>query len=233
MGHLNSNLLWEKYASSLFSNGKQILEIGPAGYPSYYQKYAQQHNDIDTYHCLDVRTDFISGAEANPHFIYAKDGYHYPLEDDMYDIVFSDQVLAHVPFFWDWYKELKRIAKPGGLIITICSQSYPACPSPTDGWRVSADGMLALNEYVGLEVMLCKTESAEMEKFKIQRKPGHYFPGASIQNPYHAASDPNLKINLVKRNWNNIIGRIPGVRAFALNPVQVAFDTITIARKPV
>ncbi len=231
MGHLNSHLLWQKYAASYFTEGKKILEIGPAGYPGFYQQQLMDTNIHTTYHCLDVRTDFISGAEKNPNFILATDAYQYPVANDFYDIVFSDQVLAHVPFFWDWYKELKRITKPGGLIITINSQSYPSCPSPTDAWRVSADGMQALNEYVGMDVLLCKTESAELEHFKITKKPGHYFAGASVSNPYHTANDKNLRLNMIKKKWNNIIGKIPGLRALLLNPVQVAFDTITIAQK--
>ncbi len=37
MAHLNGHLLWHKYAEPYFARGRKILEIGPAGYPTYYE----------------------------------------------------------------------------------------------------------------------------------------------------------------------------------------------------
>lgn len=232
MAHLNARLLWKKYAAQYFSEGKMILEIGPAGFPSFYQGIVNTDNVNVIYHSLDVQTDFISGAEKSECFILSEDPYNYPVEDNCYDIVFSDQVLAHVPFFWDWYKELVRITKPGGYIITICSQSYPSCPSPIDAWRVSSDGLEALNRYYKLETMVSSTESLEMELYKIRNATGHFFAGASIIKPYNESNNKVWQINKLKRVWNNIVGKIPILRAFMLNPVQLAFDTINIAQKP-
>jgi hypothetical protein len=157
---------------------------------------------------------------------------HYPVGDNTYDIVFSDQVLECVSCFWTWFEELKRITKPGGYIITICAYSYPRCPSPLDSWRIYAEGMTELNNQVGLKTVLSSTESLEMQKYRISNSPGHFFPGASITRPHGGTSDKNLRINLIKRNWNNVVKHIPGLRSVLLNPVQVAFDTISIAQKP-
>ena len=167
MWHLNSKLLWIKYAKEYFGKGAKVLEIGPSGNPSYFEKALSQRNLDITYHTLDVRTEFISGAENAANFILAEQPYNYPIADDTYDIVFSDMVIAHVPYFWDWYKELKRIVKPGGYIITICAYSYPPCPSPIDAWRVHSDGMKALNDYVGLQTILSITESLEKDAYNI------------------------------------------------------------------
>ena len=183
------------------------------------------------YQALDVRKNFISGAEQHPNFILATDPLHYPFEDDHFDIVFSDQVMAHVEYFWAWYGELKRITKPGGYIITINSQSYPSCPSPIDAWRIHSDGMRSLNTFYGLKTELSLTASLEMEQYHIPAKTGYYYPGASIKSPLGGHSDKNLRVNLLKRNWNNLVGRIPKLRTLLLNPVQVSFDTITIAKK--
>jgi SAM-dependent methyltransferase len=222
MGHLNSRLLWHKYAQPL-------LELGPAGYPTYYEKILKEENITTDYRVLDIGSDFISGAENNPRFILSQDPLRYPFEDHTFDIVFSDQVLAHVEYFWVWYKELIRITKPGGYIITINSYSYPSCPSPIDAWRVHSDGMKLLNKFYGIETVLSNTESIELEKYKIEHKTGHYFPGTSIADPY-GPSPINLRINLMKRAWNKTVGKLPKIRSVLLNPVQVAFDTITIAR---
>jgi len=230
MGHLNSRLLWHKYAQSYFKDKLKILEIGPAGYPTYYEKVLKGKGIVTDYNALDVASTYISGAENNPKFILSQDPLHYPFEDHTFDIVFSDQVLAQVEYFWLWYEELKRITKPGGYIITINSYSYPSCPSPIDAWRVHSDGMKVLNKYCGVETIVSVTESVELEKYKISKKTGNYFPGTSIADPY-GPSPVNLKINLMKRAWNRVVGRIPKIRAVLLNPVQVAFDTITIAQR--
>ncbi len=231
MGHLNSNLLWHKYAETYFKNGGSILEIGPAGYPTYYEQQLKKNPANFKYVVLDIANDFISGAETNPNFILSKDPLKYPLDDDEFDIVFSDQVIAHVEYFWVWYGELIRVTKPGGYIITINAWSYPRCPSPIDAWRIHSDGMEVLNKYYNLETILCITESLELKKFGIPDKTGYYFPGASITNPHGGTSKKNLQINQAKALWNRLIGKVPGVRALLLNPVHASFDTINIARK--
>ena len=231
MAHLNGHLLWHKYAEPYFVQGKKILEIGPAGYPTYYENVLNNNRIDTTYKVLDVSNKYISGAERNPNFIAAKDELNYPIDNNSFDIVLSDQVLAHVGYFWIWYGELIRITKPGGHIITINSYSYPPCPSPIDAWRVHSDGMLQLNKYYNLETVFCKTESLELDLYKIPRKPGYYYPGASIKDPYNNNSEKNLLLNKAKKYWNLSIGKIPKIRGLLMNPVNVAFDTITIAQK--
>ena len=63
MGHLNSRLIWHKYAEPYFKEGKEILEIGPAGYPTYFEKELKQKGINTKYRVLDIGADFISGAE--------------------------------------------------------------------------------------------------------------------------------------------------------------------------
>ncbi|HEV8082394.1 MAG TPA: methyltransferase domain-containing protein [Chitinophagaceae bacterium] len=231
MGHLNSHLVWHKYAEPYFREGKKILEVGPAGYPTYFEKALHAKNIKTDYFVLDVAEDFISGAVNNPKFTLSTEKLHYPFEDGTFDIVFSDQVLAHVEYFWLWYGELARITKPGGYIITINSYSYPRCPSPIDAWRVHSDGMKLLNKFYRLQTILSITESAELDRYNIPLEAGYYFPGASITKPFGGSSNKNLQINLIKRSWNRIIGKIPKVRGILMNPVNAAFDTITIAQK--
>ncbi|MDB5193224.1 MAG: hypothetical protein JWQ96_2787 [Segetibacter sp.] len=229
MGHLNSHLLWHKYAKKYFTKGLKVLEIGPAGYPTYYETVLKAEELAIDYKVLDISANFISGAENNPNFILSEDPINYPFPDNTFDLVFSDQVLAHVEYFWLWYAELVRITKPEGFIITINSFSYPSCPSPIDAWRVHSDGMKVLNKFYGIKTIMSVTESLEIEKYGIKNKTGYYFPGASISNPYNY-SPINLKINLLKRSWNNFVGRLPKLRSVLLNPVHVAFDTVTIAQ---
>jgi SAM-dependent methyltransferase len=45
--------------------------------------------------------------------------YAFPIDDDCYDIVLSGQVVEHVPRIWRWMREVSRVCKEGGVVITI------------------------------------------------------------------------------------------------------------------
>ena len=231
MAHLNAYLLWEKYAATYFSEANSILEIGPSAYPSFYEINTKRTNGYTIFKTIDLNLDYISNAPTNPNFIKANDPYHYPFPNHEFDIVFSDQVLAHVDRFWEWYIELARIVKPGGYVITINSYSYPLCPSPKDSWRVSSDGMKILNDYAGLKTIISITESLELEKFGIPKKSGFYYPGPSFVDPYNTGDIKLKTINRIKTSWNKFIFNIPILRALLMAPVNCAFDSITIAQK--
>jgi len=230
MAHINSTLLWHKYAESYFKEGMKVLEISPVGYPSYYESHFLNKGISIDWNGLDVRVDYIGNAGENPKFTLSSEEYKYPFPSDHFDIVFADQVLSCVGYLWPWYQELVRITKPGGLIVIVTAYSYERCPSPIDSWRVSADGMLKLNEYFGLQTLQCVTESLELEHFGIKDEIGHYFPGTSFSNPRRDANKQN-KINKIKRFWNNLVGYFPSLRMVLLNPVSCSFDTISIAQK--
>ena len=87
----------------------------------------------------------------------------------------SGQVLEHVPRVWTWLRELTRVVRSGGDVITVSPVSWPYHEAPSDCWRVYPDGMRALYEYAGLTVVLCEWGSLEC--------PGrrHYLPGRSVE----------------------------------------------------
>lgn len=134
--------------------------------------------------------------------------YAFPIPDDTYDIVLSGQVLEHVPKVWVWIGELARICRPGGHVITINPVSWPYHRAPVDCWRAFPDGMRALYEHAGLEVETSTFESIEGEGIR------RTIPGRGL--------DRQRRIKLV-------ISRLLAPLGF---PVECAYDTITIGRKP-
>ena len=62
---------------------------------------------------------------------------------------------------WLWIKELTRVCKVGGLVITINPVSWPYHEHPIDCWRAFPEGMRALYEDASLEVLLSIFESLE------------------------------------------------------------------------
>ncbi len=196
--HTNSRLIFEKHARSYFRPGLRILEVGPDGFPSNYHRLAGA--DSATWDTLDLY--------EHPQLTYvARSEYQFPLEPASYDVVVSGQVLEHVRKPWVWLKELARVCKPGGHVITINPVSWPYHEAPIDCWRAYPEGMKALYEDSGLEVLLSQWESLEETKFR-RRLPGR---SRECQKP-----------------WVRTVSRLLGYIGF---PVECAFDTITIGRK--
>ena len=210
--HTNSKLLFEKYGKPYFrtilnSNTSRfsklrVLEIGPDNLPSTYQKIVgDKYIDWDT---IDIykRQDLT--------FI-ANNLYEYPISSNSYDIILSGQVIEHIPKVWIWIKEVSRICKPGGLVITINPVSWPYHEAPVDCWRIYPEGMKALYDEGGLEVILSIWESLEVPNFR------RYIWGLSTD----ALSGVKGKIRHIA---NLLLGKLGW-------PVERSYDTITIGRK--
>ncbi len=229
--HLNGTLLFKKYALPYFNDNLKVLEIAPFGNPPLYIEIV--NNKTIKWFALDISEDFIGSQKGNPNFILSKDEYHFPIENDTFDIVLSDQVIGNIKMFWLWMEELKRVVKPNGYIITIGSLSYPKCPAPVDCWRIYPDGMKALNDYLNLKTLFSETESLEFEHFGYPEK-FNKIPNFRVQSESIATTNtkkPKLLFeNKVKILINRIFKNIPYLRRY-LNPIRIAYDTITIAQK--
>lgn len=195
--HENSIMLFEKYAQEHFKSGMKVLEIGPAGVPSFYQTMVGDAS-------IQWDTMDISGKG---NFTYQCEEYKFPVPDNSYDVVFSDQVIEHVRKIWKWIVEVARVCKSGGLVITINPVSWTYHEAPYDCWRIYPEGMRALYDEAGLVVLASVWESLESPGYR------QYIPGVSPvwQGP-------------MKRGVYKILGRL-GL------PVERSYDTITIGRK--
>jgi SAM-dependent methyltransferase len=196
--HNNSRLLFQKYAKEHFRPGLKVLEIGPDGMPSTYQK-AVGDSSIE-WHTLDIRDD--------PALTYhALSEYEFPIESGTYDIVLSGQVIEHVRQIWVWIRELARVCKVGGLVVTINPVSWPYHEAPVDCWRVFPEGMRALYEYASLQV-----KSSRYESLEVTGQSAH-LPGRSAE-----WQPPRLRLAY----------KVLGLVGF---PVECAYDLITVGEK--
>ena len=145
----------------------------------------------------------------SPQLTYSSvSAYSLPVAEDSYDIVLSAQVIEHVPKVWKWFHELARVTRPGGLVITINPTSWPYHEAPIDCWRIYPEGMKALCEEAGLVPETIFSGSLEQPERR------RAIPGRSVD------AQPRLT-----RLGFQLLGR------FGF-PVEKAFDTITLARKP-
>lgn len=195
--HLNSKLLFEKYVRSYFKPGIKVLEIGPYGIPSLYQ---QLINDPS------IQWDTVDIAPC-PGLTYTCQEYSFPIPDNSYDLVISGQVLEHVKKIWVWMREVSRVCKQDGHVITINPVSFPYHEAPVDCWRIYPEGIKALYEDAGLETVLSEWESLEWPGYK------RYKPGISVE--YHGWRFQNFMPIL---GWLGM-------------PVERAYDTVSVGRK--
>ena len=221
--HLNSILLFEKYAKNFFKDGIKVLEIGPNNFPTPYQKI------IGT---SSIRWDTID-ISANDELTYrAISEYEFPIEDNYYDIVLSGQVIEHVRKIWVWIKELSRICKKGGLVITINPVSHPYHKIPYDCWRIYPEGMKALYEEAGLKLVISVCDS--LESGKLFQKGYRNIIFGSPSPPVALMSTWEFLKNSIKTLKNpKEFGRFALInfKRFTGWPISSGLDTITIGRK--
>lgn len=200
--HKNSTALFQRYAASFFTPGARVLEIGPDRHPSTYRALLRGEfaawDTLDAFPRTDVPLTYLADSE-----------YSFPVPDDAYDIVFSAQVIEHVRKIWRWMPELARVCRPGGLVITINPVSWHYHESPVDCWRIYPEGMRALSDDAGLDVVLSEWGSLEMQRME-KRVP------------------QKLRKQQVFQRLSGVVGMLNAAVKF---PVEAAYDTITVARK--
>jgi len=217
--HLNCDLLFKKYALSHFKDNCRVLEIGPDIIPSSMSLMV--NNPSIVWETLNLEAGEATSRALNSQLtILAEHEYDYPILDNTYDIVISANVMEHVKKFWKWFEELKRIVKPGGLIITIVPVSWPHHPAPVDCWRIYPDGIQALYDDIGLIDVFTTFESIEGEVYANSNTPT--IPWAGTGHP--------KKVKIIT-TYNSILKYVPFSRIFRV-PLTVSYDLISISSKP-
>ncbi len=199
--HGNSRRLFKRYAKQYFRPNTRILEIGPGTPPSWIQEMVG-----------DPTILWETAGIDNTHPVtYVGSEYSFPIEPDVADVVIAANVLEHVRKPWVWIKELARICKPGGFVITVNPVSWPYHEHPIDCWRAYPEGMKALYEEASLKVILSRCESLEDAHLR------RHIPGRSLQNIYDDGG------------WGTrTVTKLSELLRF---PVERPYDTVTVGQK--
>ncbi|HEV2148858.1 MAG TPA: methyltransferase domain-containing protein [Longimicrobiaceae bacterium] len=199
----NDKLLFARYAREHFTRDVRVLEIGPDAHPSSFQGVVG--HDVAAWDTLDfhTRTDVPLTYRATVE-------YSYPVPDASYDVVLSANVIEHVPRIWVWMKELARICRPGGHVVTINPISWHYHESPIDCWRIYPAGMRALCEDSGLEVVTSEWGSMDLQWLE-------RISPAKLRRKYF---------------WQRLSGVFVMWNAATRLPPEGSYDAITVARKP-
>jgi SAM-dependent methyltransferase len=199
--HGNTQLLFDRYARPYFRPGIRVLEVGP-DLPSTLRRLTA--DESIQWHTVDI-------CRA-PQLTYAAvDEYSFPIPDNAYDIVVAANVMEHVRKIWLWIREVSRVCKPGGHVITINPVSWPFHEYPIDCWRAYPDGMTALYEEGGLDVIVSKCESLEDSQNR------RHLPGRSLG---YIKDHEGWKAKIYWRLFAKL-----GL------PIERPYDTVTIGKK--
>jgi SAM-dependent methyltransferase len=101
--------------------GAAVLEIG--GGTGYQALRLQQ----DGFHVKSIDLAQSTYSENLEFPVQAYDGRHIPFEDGSFDVVFSSNVLEHVPDLAQMHRESLRVLRPGGFCLHVM---------PTGAWRL-------------------------------------------------------------------------------------------------
>lgn len=98
----------------------KVLEIG-AGTGWQAQVLETRGYDV---RAIDLPSSIYLASQVWPVIEY--DGKTIPFEDNAFDVVFSSNVLEHIPHVYEFQKEIHRVLKPGGCVIHVL---------PSSSWR--------------------------------------------------------------------------------------------------
>ena len=133
--------------------GGEALDVGSLRSPYM----ALLHSRGYTVKTLDLTTEH--GAD------YAGTAEQTGRPDASCDLVLCTQVLEHVRTPWVAMREFARILRPGGQLLITIPHVWFYHPHPSDYWRVTQEGILALCEDAGFRVREARAQGGSLLAF--------------------------------------------------------------------
>lgn len=130
----------------------KVLEVGSKSRKAEYRRLWERKGW--TYTGCDL------GAGPNVDTVLA-DPFVFPWQEGTFDAVISGQMLEHNTMFWLTFLEMNRVLKMGGMMIHIAPSRGAEHRAPTDCWRFYRDGMAALADWSGFELVEARTDWSE------------------------------------------------------------------------
>lgn len=192
--HLNSLRKAEiDKISAFFKPGARILELG-AGTGEQALELKRRGFDVTA---IELADSNYAGNRLFPIIDY--DGRHIPLPDASVDVVFSSNVLEHVPDLAQVHAEIRRVLKPEGYCLHIL---------PTHIWRLwtSVTSLPEAAVYIfftaGQLVPRSLRNATELRRAALAwYRCGRYVGGRCIQRRHGARGNIISEYRLFKPTW--------------------------------
>ena len=101
---------------------KRVIEMG-CGYGSNIRLLNRMRKDIIPY-AVDLSPVAIEKVKKEINNAYVSDVMKTPFDDDYFDVIYSAGLMEHFPDEAPFIKEMKRILKPSGIMITFVPARY-------------------------------------------------------------------------------------------------------------
>lgn len=155
----HSKMEWFKNNYLDVSNNLKILDIGSLDNVGDYN-----YRDIfDETNWDYVGLDIVEGNNVD---LVITDIYNwFEIDDNSYDVIISGQFFEHLKYFWLTFSQIERVLKPGGYICIIVPSSGPKHnENMLDCYRFHESGLIAMAEYVDLDVLHASVDMSEEAK---------------------------------------------------------------------
>lgn len=184
-----------------------VLDIGSRIVASEKYSYAQIFNESQFKY---IGADVVEGENVN---LILKNPYVWDeVDSNSYDLVLSGQVLEHVPLFWEVWREMSRVTRPGGFLLIIVPSKGAIHRYPVDCYRFMPDGLRSLADWLGLEVI------------SLTFDPGSYWGDVMLVARKPLLSRATAEIRLTNSELEKKIRNIPRVKRIG----QISISVVAI-----
>lgn len=129
----------------------KVLDSGCGSMP--YKELILSNKEVTEYIGLDIASA-LNYEEVKADFLW--DGIQMPFENDSFEVVFSTEVLEHVPNPELYLTEVKRVLKPGGMFFFTVPFLMSLHEVPNDYYRYTPFALEMIFKKVGFESVSIK-----------------------------------------------------------------------------
>lgn len=146
--------------SAIKSNAKEakgdLLDFGCGAKP-----YKSLFENTSSYVGVDIENESHNHQGEEIDFYY--DGKVLPFSNESFDIVFSSEVLEHVPNLYKSLSEIERVVKENGLLLMTLPFTFAEHEMPYDYRRFTKNGIVEILDEFGFEIVMEKTYGTYIE----------------------------------------------------------------------
>ncbi|MFA7081770.1 MAG: methyltransferase domain-containing protein [Bacteroidales bacterium] len=146
--------------SAIKSNAKEakgdLLDFGCGAKP-----YKSLFKNTSSYVGVDIENESHNHQGEEIDFYY--DGKVLPFTNESFDIVFSSEVLEHVPNLYKSLSEIERVVKENGLVLMTIPFTFAEHEMPYDYRRFTKNGIVEILDEFGFETIKKSTYGTYIE----------------------------------------------------------------------